>query len=142
MFNKRSPKLTFEALAPASASSDQQKRRSGIHRPFCFSPYDARNNRSRIVSQTFGPEPCADNLYAVSQAGLVKYATYAASDGGDFESEALGYFLIRESSSDEPGYLVLPGGQFVQLLPDNRNEPCPQSYACYPQNKRSVWNKK
>ena len=87
-------------------------------------------------------KPCNDNLRAVLQAGLVKYATYVASDGGDFESEALGYFLIRESSSDEPGYLVLPGGQFVQLLPDNRNEPCPQSYACYPQNKRSVWNKK
>lgn len=87
-------------------------------------------------------KPCNDNLRAVPQAGLVKYATYVASDGGDFESEALGYFLIRESSSDEPDYLVLPGGQFVQLLPDNRNEPCPQSYACYPQNKRSVWNKK
>ena len=65
-------------------------------------------------------KPCNDNLRAVPQAGLVKYATYVASDGGDFESEALGYFLIRESSSDEPGYLVLPGGQFVQLLPGRR----------------------
>ena len=65
-------------------------------------------------------KPCDDNLCAVPQACLVEYATYVASDGGDFESEALGYFLIRESSSDEPGYLVLPGGQFVQLLPGRR----------------------
>lgn len=89
-----------------------------------------------------GLKPCDDNLCTVSQAGLVEYAAYVAPDGGSFKSEALGYFLVGETLSDEPGYLVLPGGQFVQLLPDNRNEPCPQSYACYPQNKRSVWNKK
>ena len=65
-------------------------------------------------------KPCNDNLRAVPQAGLVKYATYVASDGGDFESEALGYFLVGEPLSDEPGYLVLPGGQLIQLLPGLR----------------------
>ena len=63
-----------------------------------------------------GLKPCDDNLRTISQTGLVEYAAYVAPDGGSFESEALGYFLVRETLSDESGYLVLPWGQLVQLL--------------------------
>ena len=46
-----------------------------------------------------GLKPCDDNLCTVPQASLVEYAAYVAPDGGDFESEALGYFLVGEPLS-------------------------------------------
>lgn len=41
-----------------------------------------------------GLKPCDDDLRTVSQAGLVGHAACAAPDGGDFDSEALGYSPI------------------------------------------------